>query len=98
MKPMKVNGKNIGELKGGVLIKKGKQVKRFKKYDGYAIPEGLLQDETVKYIRVIDEVGIYEASIGLFKNKGIRYHRKPYESQLVLPRKYWVDPRQVRMF
>ena len=95
---MEYGGKTIGTVDNGILVKKGKQARKFYKYDGFAIPEDILGE--IDRVRVHYRDEIWEAPIQRFKEMGIPYHSEGYEAQLVLPRRCWYisNNRQLSLF
>lgn len=70
-----------------ILIKRGKQVVKFWKYDGYAVAVEHL--EKVRGVKLYtDYDGILYADRHLFYKHGIENNYQG-EAQLVLPTKYW---------
>jgi hypothetical protein len=83
------NGKRIGTVHKGTLIKSGKAVVLFRNYGGFGVPEEVLKNAFIHKVQVHYEGRTYEAHTDTFERKGIKYHQPPYEPQVILPRKYW---------
>lgn len=75
----------------GRLIKTGKQVVLYDKYDGFGIPVDVLR--VVKGVEIHYKGVVYHASVEDFKKHGIpeTYDKGIFdkEEQYILPRKYW---------
>lgn len=97
---LRVNGKLVGELEGTTLIKRGKQVVRMHTMDGYGVSQSLVLDPRIEKIELHSDDKIYVAPVGMLIEKGIPYHRQPYEPQFILPTGYWSvrDRHQTEIF
>lgn len=84
---MTASGKVVGDLVEGTLYKRGKQVVLFRNYDGFAIPEKIAKDPRVESVAIEYNGAVYSASIERWLTYGIRYHKEPYEPQIILRRK-----------
>jgi hypothetical protein len=76
-----------GELKDGWLIKKGKQVQKYWKFNGYAIPFKLLASIKGVVLYTQYDGVLYATSADIMKH-GLRNNFQG-EEQLVLPLKHW---------
>ena len=85
-----IDGKIVGELKDGVLIKKGKQVVLFRNYDGFGLSKRILKNTGIKKISLEYSGTIYQTTPQVFIDHGITYTNR-YDEQIVLPRKYWAS-------
>lgn len=75
------------QIINNTLVKKGKQVHKFWKHDGYAVAVRHL--EQVRGVKLYTEYdGILYADRHLFYKHGIENNYEG-EEQLVLPTKYW---------
>lgn len=96
------NGKVIGILKDGKLIKSGRQAVLFKAMDGFGLPQDLVSHNLNKSVQLKEPGGekinqieirhsgkIYQASTSDFLEHGIKYHRPPYEAQYILQRRFF---------
>lgn len=84
-----INGKKVGELRGGTLVKRGKQVVLFNTFDGFGQSVNVLDNPQVKDFELHYQGRVYKASVLTYKSHGIPYIRHGYEPQLILPRKYF---------
>ena len=101
MSQYRVEGKVVGNLNSeGTLVKKGRQVMLFNIFDGFGIPDSVLQDPAVERIEVHYAQKVYRASYHDFLEHGVPYHRRPFEPQTILPRKFWNGgvPKQPQLF
>lgn len=91
-------GKKIGTLQNGVLLKTGKQVVLFKKYDGFGFTRKVLLDERIDQIEIHYEGKIYKTVPSQFFYYGVPYDDNG-DQQLILPRKRWtiIDPAQTTL-
>lgn len=95
-------------------MKSGKQVVLMRSMDGFGMPKEIIDNASVprtdnpypgngdlplSLIEIHYEDKVYQAPVQLFREKGVRYERPPYEAQYILPRKYFVtiDKKQLRM-
>lgn len=85
-----IDGKIVGELKDGVLIKKGKQVVLFRNYDGFGLSTKILENTGIKKISLEYKGVLYQTTPQAFKELGITYKNK-YDEQKILQRKYWAS-------
>lgn len=99
------NGKIIGTLENGKLIKSGKQAVLFRAMDGFGLPQDLVskdaaatstkaarqgrENPTIQEIEIRHHDRVYAARISDFLDHGIPYHRPPYEAQYILSRRYF---------
>lgn len=89
-------GKIIGDIESRVLVKKGKQVVLFKKYNGFAFSIATLGLFDTVYIHYGGNV--YRATRMQIEHNGIP-HSYGYDTQLVLPLSYFeiVSDKQSRL-
>lgn len=94
---LQVGTKTAGELIGDTLLKRGKQVVLFRIYDGFAVSNSHLNMPELKRIRIEYEGSVYKATKDQFLKHGIP-HKFGNEQQLVLPRRYFDNTNQERLF
>jgi len=76
-----------GKIENNDLVKRGKQVIKFRKYDGYAVATDDL--EKVHGVKLYThEDGVLYARREVFYNHGL-FNDYKGETQLILPVKYW---------
>lgn len=83
-----IDGKIVGELKDGVLVKKGRQVVLFRRYDGFGFTQKIVDTPGIQKILVNYNGVEYITSPAVLSAHGIRYDNHG-EEQIVLPRKWW---------
>lgn len=83
-----IDGKIVGELKDGDLIKRGKQVVLFRRYDGFGFSRKIIDTPEIKQIRVEYQDKTYTTTPMMFVTRGIPYSNGD-DKQLILPRKWW---------
>lgn len=94
-----INGKSAGEIQGTTLLKRGKQVILFRNFDGFGIAEKILKDYPIEKIVIVYNNISYETTSERFLEKGIKYHKPPFEPQIILPRSYFqvIDKKQISL-
>lgn len=80
-----INGRCVGDLVDGTLIKKGKQVQKMYAMDGFGLAKSLLDRYQIDDVELHYEGKVYEATISAIRRYGIPYHNPRYEPQLIVP-------------
>lgn len=76
-----------GSIENGVLVKRGKQVVKYRRLNGYAVP--IVDLDKVKGVQLYtSEDGVIYSPVETFFKKGI-FNDFNGEKQQVLPVQYW---------
>lgn len=93
--PIRVNGKVIGEVRGAVFVKTVRRQKHFfQKHNGYSFSvDSLIQAKQAGAcfieIRETDTGDIFNVSMEVLHQKGIRLPDEGYGRQICLPIEHW---------
>lgn len=80
-----VNGRYVGDLINGTLIKKGKQVQKMYAMDGFGIASQILDENDIEEVQLHYEGKVYEATIREVRRYGIPYKHPRFEKQIIMP-------------